>query len=312
MKPDSPAQAALFIILCAFCLTGWISPPWALAAGICLALTAGPAFPSFTHTATKYLLQSSVVGLGFGMNLTDVWTAGRTGFGFTAATILGTLAVGWLLGRAWRVESPVSLLISSGTAICGGSAIAAVGSVIKADKRAMSVALGTVFILNALALFLFPLIGQGLGLTQTQFGMWAAIAIHDTSSVVGAAARFGDDALRLATTVKLARALWIIPLVLGIAYMTRTKKARIALPWFILFFVLAAGVRTLFPQGETGFTVITRAARLGLTLTLFLIGTGLTRETIRTVGVRALGQGFVLWVIVAVTSLLAVRSFLPT
>jgi uncharacterized integral membrane protein (TIGR00698 family) len=303
-------KAAVFIALGALCLTGWISPPVALAAGIGLALTAGAPFPAFTQAATRYLLQASVVGLGFGLNLAQVWAAGRIGFGFTVISIFGTLAAGWLLGRVLRVDRQASLLISTGTAICGGSAIAAVGSAIHADKRAMSVALGTVFILNAVALFLFPLIGRSLGLTQTQFGLWAAIAIHDTSSVVGSAARYGDEALRLATTVKLARALWIIPLVLGIAFLSRSKTAKVKLPWFILLFVLAAGIRTWFPRGEGGYRWITHAAGLSLTLTLFLIGTGLTRETLRTVGARGLAQGVILWLIVAVTTLLAVRMVL--
>lgn len=312
MKPEAPIQITLFALLCASCLTEWISPPMALAMGMVLALTAGAPFHSASQITAKYLLQASVTGLGFGMNLTQVWIAGKTGFGFTAATILGTLTAGWLLGRAFRVERQASLLVSAGTAICGGSAIAAVGSAIHADKRALSVALGTVFILNALALVLFPPIGHRLGLTQTQFGMWAAIAIHDTSSVVGAAARYGDEALRLATTVKLARALWIIPLVVGVLVMTPGKKTRITLPWFILFFVLAAVIHTVYPQGENGYRWITNAARHGLTLTLFLIGTGLTRETIRTVGARALAQGITLWLMVAATSLLAVRTFLNT
>ncbi len=303
-------QTALFYLLGTVCLTGWLSPAIALALGVALALLAGHPFPSGTPKITKYLLQGSVVGLGFGLNLAQVWLAGKTGFGFTAATILGTLAAGWLLGRLFKVERSVSLLISTGTAICGGSAIAAVGSVIKADKKAMSVALGTVFILNAVALFLFPPIGKALGLSQHQFGLWAALAIHDTSSVVGAAARYGDEALHLATTVKLARALWIIPLVLALAIAARSDKSRIALPWFIFLFVAAAAVRSYAPGGEPVYAWITGAARRGLTLTLFLIGTGLTRESLRTVGARALVQGVTLWLLSAGISLLAVRNWL--
>jgi uncharacterized integral membrane protein (TIGR00698 family) len=303
-------QTVLFFLCGALCLTGWLSPPLALGLGIVLALTAGHPFPSGTPTVTKFLLQASVVGLGFGINLSQVWQAGRTGFGFTAATIIGTLAAGWLIGRLLKVERGVSLLISSGTAICGGSAIAAVGSVIKADKKSMSVALGAVFLLNAAALFLFPPIGRALDLSQTQFGLWAAIAIHDTSSVVGAAARYGADALDVATTVKLTRALWIIPLTLAIALASRSEQKRVVIPWFIFLFVAAAAVRTALPGGEAVYGAIKALAVRGLTLTLFLIGTGLTLESVRTVGGRALIQAVILWLLSAGISLLAVRSLM--
>jgi uncharacterized integral membrane protein (TIGR00698 family) len=287
-----------------------ISPPVALAVGIVVALTVGQPFPAFTNKAAKYLLQWSVIGLGFGMNLGDIWAAGSTGFAFTVATIAGTLLLGWLLGRALRVENQTSCLISSGTAICGGSAIAAVGAVLNADKRAMSVALAAVFSLNALALFIFPPIGKMLGMSQEQFGLWAAIAIHDTSSVVGAAAKYGDIALQFATTVKLTRALWIIPLTLGISFFIHRKSGKIVIPWFILFFVMAAAVRTIFPRGEEGYILIRHTATIGLTFTLFLIGTGFSREAIRRVGVRAMIQSVALWLIVSVAGLLAVLTFI--
>lgn len=302
------AQIAVFAALSLLCLTGLVSPPVALAVGMAVALTLGQPFPEFTHRATKYLLQGSIVGLGFGMNLGQIWKVGRIGFGFTVATIAGTMALGWLLGRALRVDPQASLLVSSGTAICGGSAIAAVGAVLDADRKAMSVALGTVFVLNACALFVFPPVGKHLGMSQQQFGMWSAIAIHDTSSVVGAAAKYGDEALRVATTVKLTRALWIIPLSLGIAVVARKKNAKITIPWFVLLFVLAAGVNTALPQGETIYGLLQHGAKIGLTLTLFLIGTGLSREAIRTVGARAMIQGVLLWVAISFTGLLAVRQ----
>ena len=301
-------RTAVFLVLAASCLTGWISPPLALALGLAFALTAGNPLPRLTQKSAKILLQASVVGLGFGMNLAMLWSAGRTGIGFTVGTITGTLLLGWCVGRLLRVESQTSTLVSCGTAICGGSAIAAVAGVIKADSRAISVALGTVFVLNAVALFLFPPLGHWLGLTQHQFGVWSAIAIHDTSSVVGAAAKYGDEALRVATTVKLVRALWIVPLALGLAFFTGRKGAKIAWPWFILFFVAAACVRTWLPQGEAVYGTLAKLARLGLTLTLFLIGAQLSREALRTVGWRALLQGAILWVVISIAGLLAVRQ----
>lgn len=305
-------QIVLFVVLSLACMTGVVSPPLALAGGVALAMTVGPPFPEFTHRATKYLLQASIVGLGFGMNLAQVWKAGRTGFGFTVATIAGTLLLGWLLGRVLRVEAQTSLLVSSGTAICGGSAIAAVGAVLDADRKAMSVSLGTVFILNACALFIFPGVGRHLGLSQEQFGMWSAIAIHDTSSVVGAASKFGDEALRVATTVKLTRALWIIPLSLGIALMRRKKDTKITIPWFVFLFLLAAAVNTALPQGEVLYAFVQKASKIGLTLTLFFIGTGLSREAIRTVGARAMIQGVLLWIAISLAGLFAVSQILAS
>ncbi len=302
-------RTVVFLVLATVCLSGWISPPLALALGLAFALTVGNPLPRLAQKSAKLLLQASVVGLGFGMNLGILWSAGRTGIGFTVGTITGTLLLGWCVGRLLRVESQTSTLVSCGTAICGGSAIAAVAGVIKADSRAVSVALATVFVLNAVALFLFPPLGHWLGLTQHQFGVWSAIAIHDTSSVVGAAAKYGDEALRVATTVKLVRALWIVPLALGLALVTGRKGAKIAWPWFILFFVAAACVRTWLPQGEAGYGKLVLLARLGLTLTLFLIGAQISREALRTVGWRALVQGIILWIAISLTGLLAVRHW---
>jgi uncharacterized integral membrane protein (TIGR00698 family) len=293
---------ALFVVLAAFCLTPWASPPVALALGLAFALTVGSPFGDRTSTIARYLLQASVVGLGFGMNLHEVAAAGRRGFLFTLATIAGTLLIGFLVGRALRVERRVTHLISSGTAICGGSAIAAVGPVIDARSEEMSVSLATVFILNSIALFVFPPLGHAAGLSQTQFGVWAAIAIHDTSSVVGAAAKFGDEALRIATTVKLTRALWIVPLSLGTALAFR-KGARVTVPWFILWFLVASLICTYTPGP---YDMVVRIARISLTLTLFLIGAGLSRASIRAVGVRPLLLGVVLWVVISAASLVAV------
>jgi len=301
-------RTVLLLVLATACLSGWISPPVALAAGLVFALAIGNPLPRRAQKTSKILLQASVVGLGFGMNLGTLLAAGRTGIGFTVCSIAGTLILGWWVGRMLRVESQASTLVSCGTAICGGSAIAAVAGVIKADSRAVSVALGTVFLLNAVALFIFPPIGHWLHLTQNQFGVWSAIAIHDTSSVVGAAAKYGDEALRVATTIKLVRALWIVPLALGLAFFTGRKGAKVAWPWFILFFVAAACVRTWVPQGEPVYGKLVLLARLGLTLTLFLIGAQISKEALRTVGWRALVQGVILWIVISLAGLLAVSQ----
>lgn len=301
-------RAATFFVLIAFCLTPWASPPIALALGLALALTIGNPFARRTSKPTKLLLQASVVGLGFGMNLKQVIAAGRSGILFTVATIFGTLLLGFIVGRALHVEKTIAHLISSGTAICGGSAIAAIGPVLDANDEEMSVSLATVFILNSIALFVFPMIGHAQHLTQHQFGIWAAIAIHDTSSVVGAAAKYGAEALQIATTVKLTRALWIVPLTLATAFAFR-KSARVTIPWFILWFVVASIIRT-YVNGP--FDIIVQAAKIGLTVTLFLIGAGLSRRSIASVGARPLVLGVLLWIVISVTALAAVKGLIPS
>lgn len=303
---SSALSKLAFFAALAFCLTPWCSPPIALALGLALALTVGAPFK--TSKLTKILLQVSVVGLGFGMNLQKVLAAGRTGILFTIATILVTLLAGYALGRALGIARSTSHLISSGTAICGGSAIAAVGPVIGASDEEMSVSLGTVFILNSIALFIFPAIGAALHLTQTEFGIWSAIAIHDTSSVVGAAAAYGADALQIATTVKLTRALWIVPLALGTAFAFRRHSTRVAMPWFILFFVIASVVRTYVAAPDIVWDTLVRIARTGLTVTLFLIGAALSRRTLAAVGIRPLILGVVLWLIISAAGLWTVRA----
>lgn len=301
-------RVVVFVALLSFCVTPWCSPPIALALGLALALTLG--HPFRTAKTTKILLQVSVVGLGFGMNLHAVVAAGRTGIVFTIATIAGTLLLGYVLGRAMGVSRGTAHLISSGTAICGGSAIAAVGPVIGASDEEMSVSLGTVFILNSIALFTFPAVGDALAMSQTEFGVWSAIAIHDTSSVVGAASAFGAEALQIATTVKLTRALWIVPLALGTAYAFRHTKARVAVPWFILFFVVASLVRTYVPAPEIVFESLVRLARIGLTVTLFLIGASLSRASLARVGIRPLVLGVILWIAISAAGLWGVRAAL--
>ncbi|HEY4010585.1 MAG TPA: putative sulfate exporter family transporter [Acidobacteriaceae bacterium] len=296
--------------------SGVISPPVALACGLCFALVFAHPLRVESGRLAKLLLQLSVIALGFGMNLFQVLKVGRSGFLYTAIGITFSLALGLLLGSLAKVRRKASLLISVGTAICGGSAIAAIAPIIDAREDEISVAMGTVFILNSVALFLFPAIGSALHLSQSQFGLWAALAIHDTSSVVGASAKYGNQALVIGTTVKLARALWIIPVSLATAAFLRARQrggaqadsgsARMAMPWFILFFCLASVLRTFLSSFTPLYDTLAHLGRTGLTATLFLIGTGLSRHTIRTVGFRPFLQGIVLWIIVATLSLLAI------
>lgn len=305
-------RKAVFIVLILFLLSPYGSPPIALALGLLLAFTIGNPFPELSGKPTKYLLQASVVLLGFGMNLEAIVKAGRDGILFTIATIFGTLALGYLAGRFLAVPAKTSTLISSGTAICGGSAIAAVGPAISAEHDEMSVSLGTVFVLNSVALFLFPVLGQSIGLTENQFGIWAAIAIHDTSSVVGAAHAYGAEALATATTVKLARALWIAPIALIFAFLYRRSdgeaRAKVAVPWFIFLFVAAAAFRTYAPALilPSIFDSLVNLAKAGMTITLFLIGASLTPRTLKKVGIRPLVQGILLWIVISSVALWAV------
>jgi uncharacterized integral membrane protein (TIGR00698 family) len=296
----------IFIVVLVLCVSGWISPPVALTAGIIFGLSLRHPFPDFSRKAPRILLQVSVVALGFGMNLHEVLKAGRSGFVYTALGISFSLIAGWALGRLLQVGGNASFLITSGTAICGGSAIAAIGPILHADDEEMAVSLGTIFILNSIALLTFPPIGNALHLTQSQFGLWAALAIHDTSSVVGAAAKYGKEALVIGTTVKLARALWIVPLALGTAAVKRSKT-KVAWPWFILFFCLAAVINTYIPALAKFDSWAFSAGRLGLTATLFLIGTGISIATLKSVGWRPLLQGVLLWIVVATVTLNLIR-----
>jgi uncharacterized integral membrane protein (TIGR00698 family) len=256
--------------------------------------------------SSKYLLQASVVGLGFGMNLHQVVHAGRSGFVYTLLGISFTLLAGMGLGTLLAVQRVPAFLISTGTAICGGSAIAAVGPITQASDEEMAISLGTVFVLNSVALLIFPAIGAALKLTQSQFGLWSALAIHDTSSVVGAAAKYGAEALAVATTVKLARALWIVPLSIGTA-VVRGAKAKIQWPWFIGLFCLAAVCNTSVPAGAPAYALAVKVAKIGLTATLFLIGSGISVATIKRVGHRPLLQGIILWLLVLAGSLWLIR-----
>ena len=296
-----------FLLALAVSFTGLLSPPVALLVGILLGLSFKHPYAAASRTGARILLQVSVVALGFGMNLHEVLKAGRSGFIYTALGISFALLLGLTLGKLLQVRGNSSFLITTGTAICGGSAIAAIGPIIQANEEEMAISLGTIFILNSIALLIFPPIGNALHLSQSQFGLWAALAIHDTSSVVGAATKYGAQALVVGTTVKLARALWIVPLALATAAIKR-HRFRIQFPWFILFFLLAALVTTYLPEFPSATRTFFKLGRLGLTATLFLIGTGLSRSTIREVGWRPLLQGVLLWLAVGLTSLYFIRT----
>lgn len=293
----------VYLILAFLCLTPFITPPIALFLGLVFAMTLGSPFPKFNKKASKYLLQISVVGLGFGMNLLDSVKAGSDGMLFTLFSVVSVMLIGIMAGKWLNVGKIPSYLIASGTAICGGSAIAAVGPIAKANESEMSVSLATIFVLNAVALFLFPVLGHWLNLSQHQFGLWAAIAIHDTSSVVGAGATFGEEALKVATTVKLTRALWIIPLSVFTSFYFKSKGDKVVIPWFIFFFILAMVINTYLniPKSITHETV--SVSRQSLTMTLFFIGAGLSRSTLKSVGIKPLVLGVSLWFFIAVISL---------
>ena len=295
----------LFFVGIILAAAGILSPPLALAAGLAYGLLTVHQYHLDAHRLAKFLLQASVVCLGFGMNLGEVVRVGRSGLLYTAVGIAFALGLGLLLGRLFRVGSVQSFLISAGTAICGGSAIAALGPVTGAGEEAMAVSMGTVFVLNSVALFIFPVIGSALHLSQTQFGLWAALAIHDTSSVVGASAKYGSVALAVGTMVKLARALWIIPVAIAVA-IARKSNAHVQWPWFIGLFVIAAVMNSYVPWLGSAYPTLARLGRLGLAVTLFLIGTGINREMIKNVGARPLIQGVLLWVVIGSISLWAI------
>jgi uncharacterized integral membrane protein (TIGR00698 family) len=306
-----PTPAHLILPLAALVsLTPWISSGIALLTGTLLALTLGNPFLPVAKKMTHRLLALSVMGLGAGMNLGVIGRVGFHGIGYTVCGILIAVLLGSLLGRVLRIEKDTSLLITVGTAICGGSAIAAVAPVIRAKHQEVSVALGTVFLLNAAALFIFPWIGHRLDLSQSQFGLWSALAIHDTSSVVGATLQYGTQALEVGTTVKLARALWIVPVAMVIGFMrarqdqAKTQElGKAKRPWFILGFIIMAALVTWVPSLQPLGHQVESAAKKMMVLTLFLIGSSLTRETIKSVGIKPFVQGIILWLIMASGSL---------
>lgn len=300
------ARKIIFVIGIVLCLMPFMSPAIALLSGLIVAQFSGHPYLHLNHKATHILLQVSVVGLGFGMNVNSALQAGKEGILFTIASITVTLLFGTLMGRLLKIEKKTSYLISAGTAICGGSAIAAISPVIEAEEKQISVALGCVFILNSIALFIFPLIGHHLNLSQTQFGLWCAIAIHDTSSVVGAASKYGSHALEVATTVKLARALWIIPVAFISTFAFKNRSRKVSIPYFIGLFVLAMVANTYLPVVKLISPYVVNIAKTGLTLTLFLIGAGLSRKVLTSVGLKPLFQGVALWVAISAAALYSV------
>lgn len=283
-----------------------ITAPLALLFGLVFAFVFKNPCPKFNKKTSKYLLQVAVVCLGFNMNLQESLKSGSEGMLFTVVSVVGVMALGVLVGYWLNINRKTAYLISSGTAICGGSAIAAVGPVVKANENEMAVSLGVIFILNSVALFIFPPLGHLLDMTQQQFGTWAAIAIHDTSSVVGAGEAYGEEALQLATLIKLTRALWIIPLAFVTMFIFRDKTAKISIPWFIFIFVLAMVVNTYVPLPEWFVSAMVWIAKRGMVVTLFLIGASLSLASIKSVGIRPLLQAVVLWVVISVASLFVV------
>ncbi len=302
-------KKTLFFLGVVLCITPYGSPALALLLGILVAQFIGHPYSSINSKVTSYLLKVSVIGLGFGLNVTTALQTGKDGFVFTLISIISILILGYVLGKIFKVERKTSYLISAGTAICGGSAIAAISPIINAKENQITIALGTVFILNSVALVIFPIIGTSLNLSQTQFGMWCAIAIHDTSSVVGAASTYGNDALTIATTVKLARALWIIPLGFLSAFIFKTKGSKVKIPYFIFLFILAIILSTYVPFLKDYKEIIVEIAKKGLTLTLFLIGCGLNRDLIRNAGLKPILQGVILWGFISIAALWTILKF---
>lgn len=308
-KLSLKSRETIFIIL--LFLIPFFSPATALLLGLIVAFTIGNPFVAHNKIFTKILLQASVVGLGFGMNLTEAFEAGKTGLVFTIFSITLVMFLGLWIGKIMGINSGTRTLISGGTAICGGSAIAAIGPVIDARDSDMTVALGTIFSLNALALFIFPPLGNLFGMTDTEFGYWCAIAIHDTSSVVGAAAERSEEALQIATTTKLIRALWIIPLslIIAVVYNRSNKsengkrsKSKVSIPWFIFLYIVAMVIATYIPQGEAIYHKTVDIAKYGMIYTLFLIGSGMSWSSLKEVGAKPVLLGVILWIVISVVS----------
>lgn len=301
---NEKSQKILFILLAILCLTPFVSSPIALALGFALAVCVGNPFEKHLHRYIQLLLQISIVGLGFGLKLNEALQAGKTGFTLTVMSIVTVMVLGYFLGKFFKLERKLSYLISVGTAICGGSAIAAASPIIKPSTKQISLALAIIFTLNSVALFVYPAIGHLFNLSQEQFGLWCAVGIHDTSSVVGAAGKYGNEALKVATTVKLARALWIIPVSLITMFIFKNKETKIKIPWFIGWFIVAIVLNTYFPVFETVSITITNIAKSGLNLTLFFIGSSLSIETLKTIGIKPLATAVLLWITISIGSLL--------
>lgn len=306
----------LYIILCVMTILPldliWpgaaVTPAYALFLGLFYAMFFQCPYPKFNKKTSKYLLQASVVGLGFGMNVTEALKSGSEGMLFTVVSVIGVMIFGVMLGYWMTINRKTAYLISSGTAICGGSAIAAVGPVLKANENEMAVSLGVIFVLNAIALFIFPPLGRMFEMSQAQFGTWAAIAIHDTSSVVGAGEAYGTEALQLATLIKLTRALWIIPLALVTMVVFRDKSSKITIPWFIFLFILAMVANTYLPLPAALTSTLVYLSKKGLVLTLFLIGASLSLNTVKAVGLKPFILAVSLWIIIGVSSFFVVMA----
>lgn len=297
-------QKIIFISFGLFCLSPFSSSSISLASGFIVAVICGNPYQGYLHKYIHLLLKISIVGLGFGLELHEALQAGKTGFAITVISISTVLVAGHFLGRILKLEKPLAYLITAGTAICGGSAIAAVSPIVKPDNKHISLALAIIFTLNSIALFAFPLIGRWLHLSQEQFGLWAAVGIHDTSSVVGAANKYGNEALKIATTVKLARALWIIPLSILTIFIFKNKGSKVKIPWFIGYFIIAILLNTYLPPVDKISPYITASAKAGLNLTLFLIGTTLSINTLKTIGIKPLLLAIILWLLISTGSLL--------
>lgn len=285
-----------------------VSPAIALFLGLVFAIFCTMPYAKFNKKASKYLLQASVVGLGFGMSIEKSLQSGSEGMMFTIVSVVSVMIFGVLIGYWMHLERKTSYLIASGTAICGGSAIAAVGPVLKANENEMAVSLGVIFILNAIALFIFPPIGHYFEMSQTQFGTWAAIAIHDTSSVVGAGSAYGEEACEIATLIKCTRALWIIPLALVTMMIFREKGNKISIPWFIFLFIIAMVINTYCGLPEAVSTTVVYIAKRALVITLFFIGASLSVKMIKSVGVKPLILAVLLWIIIGVSSFFVVMG----
>ena len=330
MRTPFTAQNIFFVCIL-LGATGLVSPPFALAGGLAFAFLVHHPYPTESRHLSHFLLQASVILLGFSMNLGQVLAAGRSGLVYSAIGISLTLWLGLLLGKLLKVERVSSTLIAAGTAICGGSAIAALGPVLEAGEEALAVSLGAVFVLNSVALFLFPVLGHYFGLSQTQFGTWAALAIHDTSSVVGASEHYGAGALAIAVPIKLVRALWIVPVSLLYATLITSRtgsgtrpetgsatgtRAKVHLPWFLVWFLLAATLATFLPNMlpslqatlHSDFGTLAKLGKSGLAVTLFLIGSSLNRKALTRVGFQPLLQAVLLWTVSASASLLAIQK----
>lgn len=303
------SSKVIFVLLVLLSLSGLINSPLALALGVVFALVFEHPFAKASQILVKWLLKIAVIGLGFGMYLDEALAAGKDGFFLTLFSIILTLGLGFLIGKLFKLDKKLAHLISSGTAICGGSAIAAVAPAIRSKNENISIALAVVFILNAVALLVFPYIGAFFDMSQHHFGLWAAIAIHDTSSVVGAAQAYGKEALSIATTVKLARALWIIPVSLFSVLWFKGTENKIKIPWFIFLFLLAIIINTYTGFPDFLSIGITKVSRTLLVVTLFLIGTSLSKDRVKSAGIKPMLLGVILWLVISTSSLFAIQTW---